>query len=146
QLRIDTLRHRSLIKLSNGEIRRARIARALLSGPEWLILDEPFMGLDRAGQGEVAAILGELIRQRKRVLLITRADSIPEWVTHVLELDRLTVHWQGRRDEFLARLPPEAEEFALRRVNVRYGDPPILRDVSWTVRTGERWAVLGPNG
>src|SRR5439155_10864494 len=24
--------------------------------------------------------------------------------------------------------------------------PPVLHDVSWTVRTGERWAVLGPNG
>ena len=162
QLRIDRLRHLSFLKLSNGEIRRARIARALLSRPEWLILEEPFMGLDEAGRGEVAAILHELIRQRTWVLLITRADCIPEWVTHVLELDRLTVHWQGRRAEFLARLPhedgesnpaparvlPSAAEpiMEMRGVNVRYGDRPILRDVSWTVQRGERWAVLGPNG
>lgn len=162
QLRIDTLRHRSLIKLSNGEMRRARIARALVARPEWLILDEPFMGLDRSGREEVATILGDLIRQRTRVLLITRAESVPEWVTHVLELDRLTVHWQGRRADFLARLPSEAEEFIpagspvlsstaepileMRAVNVHYGPSAILRDVSWTVRAGERWAVLGPNG
>jgi molybdate transport system ATP-binding protein len=162
QMGIDTLRPLSLIKLSNGQIRRARIARALLSKPEWLILDEPFMGLDRAGRDEVESILGGLVRQGTRLLLITRADSIPEWVTHVLELDRLTVHWQGRRAEFVARLPREIEQWLpvpsavqsstaepiieMHHVNVRYGDLPILRDVSWTVRTGERWAVLGPNG
>jgi molybdate transport system ATP-binding protein len=162
QLGIEPLRHLSLIKLSNGEMRRARIARALLSRPEWLILDEPFMGLDTVGRDEVATILGQLIQQGTRVLLITRAESIPDWVTHVLELDRLTVHWQGRRSEFVARDRQETTEFVptpapvvsssaepvieMRSVNVRYGDRPILRDVSWTVRTGERWAMLGPNG
>jgi molybdate transport system ATP-binding protein len=34
----------------------------------------------------------------------------------------------------------------LRNVNVAYNGRPILRDVSWAVRAGERWAVLGPNG
>ena len=31
-------------------------------------------------------------------------------------------------------------------MNVAYNGRPILRDVSWAVRAGERWAVLGPNG
>src|SRR5579871_829219 len=162
QLRIEPLRRLSLIKLSNGELRRARIARALLAKPEWLILDEPFLGLDKTGRGEVATLLGELIQQRTRVLLITRADRVPEWVTHVLELDELTVRWQGQRAEYLSRLPPEDGDpvlapspvsspmaepiIELRGGNVRYGDRLILRDVSWTVHRGERWAVLGPNG
>jgi molybdate transport system ATP-binding protein len=34
----------------------------------------------------------------------------------------------------------------LRNVNVSYGGRPILQDINWTVRAGERWAVLGPNG
>jgi molybdate transport system ATP-binding protein len=161
QLGVERLRQRSLIQLSNGEIRRARIARALLSSPEYLILDEPFMGLDGAGRSDLSKFLGELIGQGTRVLLITRADNIPEWVTHVLELDRLTAHWQGERAAFRARTAPKAEEFApsrpvesstaapiieMRGITVRYGAPPILRDVSWTVRAGERWALLGPNG
>src|SRR5205823_5721914 len=89
-------------KLSNGQTRRARIARALLSRPELLILDEPFMGLDSAGRDEVAALLGGLGRQGRRVLLITRPEAVPGWVTHVLELDHLAVRWQGRRADFLA--------------------------------------------
>jgi molybdate transport system ATP-binding protein len=34
----------------------------------------------------------------------------------------------------------------LRNVTVSHGGRTILRDVNWTVRAGERWAVLGPNG
>jgi molybdate transport system ATP-binding protein len=162
QWELDTLRPLSLIKLSHGEMRRARIARALLARPEWLILDEPFMGLDTAARAKITAILAQMIQQRARVLLLTSSQTIPEWVTHVLELDRLAVRWQGRRADFCARLPQEAAEppraparvlaspnrpiIELRGVNVRYGDRLILHDVSWTVRTGERWALLGPNG
>jgi molybdate transport system ATP-binding protein len=31
-------------------------------------------------------------------------------------------------------------------VSIQYGGSQILRDIHWTVRTGERWALLGPNG
>src|SRR5206468_5713419 len=34
----------------------------------------------------------------------------------------------------------------LRGVNVAYDGRAILRDITWTVRAGERWAVHGPNG
>ncbi|MBI4763751.1 MAG: ATP-binding cassette domain-containing protein [Deltaproteobacteria bacterium] len=34
----------------------------------------------------------------------------------------------------------------LRKVTVRYEDRVILRDINWTVRAGESWALLGPNG
>jgi molybdate transport system ATP-binding protein len=35
---------------------------------------------------------------------------------------------------------------SLRNVSVAYGGRPVLRNVSWHVAAGERWAVLGPNG
>ncbi len=164
----------SFLKLSNGQVRRARIARALLAKPELLILDEPFLGLDAAGRNHLMDLLGEQIRQGLRVLLIARPDTLPVWVTHVLELDRLRVAWQGPRTEFGVRSSefgvekemaelrtpnselrtpnselrtPEGEPIIeLRNVNVAYGDRPILHNITWTVRAGERWAVLGPNG
>jgi molybdate transport system ATP-binding protein len=151
----------SFLKLSNGQVRRARIARALLARPELLILDDPFLGLDFAGRGDLTDLLGNLIRRGTRLLLITRPEAVPPWATHVLELDNRTVRWQGLRSEFVTQQLPEppwtpaaspvgssaAEPvIELRRVNVAYGDRIILQDVSWTVRAGERWAVLGPNG
>jgi molybdate transport system ATP-binding protein len=161
QLGIDGLLHLSLIKLSNGQIRRARIARALLSQPEWLILDEPFMGLDAAGRGEVAELLGTLVDQGTRLLLIVHPEEIPGWVTHIVELERQAICWQGRRTEYRQNdlpvttrsLPPPnlasltADPIIeMHDVNVQYDAKPVLQDISWTVRTGERWALLGPNG
>jgi len=50
-----------------------------------------------------------------------------------------------------ALVPPAQKRAApelvqLRNVSVRYGDTVILRDINWTVRAGESWALLGPNG
>src|SRR5262249_51943722 len=85
---------------------------------------------------------------------------IPTWVTHVLELDSLHIRWQGRREEYRcldeedrspesniasSPLPTGQPVIELQNVSVVYGDRAILRDVTWTVRSGERWAVLGPN-
>jgi molybdate transport system ATP-binding protein len=110
QLGLGELLGLSLIKLSNGQTRRARIARALLSKPELLILDEPFMGLDTSGREDVIAIVGELICEGTRVLLITQSPGIPEWVTHVLELDRLTARWHGPHLQWRVR----SEEWGVR--------------------------------
>jgi len=163
QLGVEACLPLSLLKLSNGEVRRARIARALLARPEWLILDEPFTGVDAAGRAELAALLGALVRQGRRLLLLTRPENVPPWVTHVLELDRLAVRRQGPAPSCRTGFQPvppagqvgnlsykKAEPgpavVEMRHVNVRYGDRRVLSDVSWTVRAGERWALLGPNG
>ncbi|MCE9531986.1 MAG: ATP-binding cassette domain-containing protein [Planctomycetes bacterium] len=155
-LGLNVPRDLSLIKLSNGQTRRARIARALLGHPEMLILDEPFMGLDVAGRAEVAAALADLLRHGTRLLLNTAPESIPDWVTHVIDLDN---RWQGKRADFVGQVSrPVSPNLVVKsvasskpiiemsHVNVGYGDRPILRDVNWCVREGERWALLGPNG
>lgn len=150
QLGIDDLLSLSLIKLSNGQMRRARIARALLARPRMLILDEPFIGLDAAGRDEVSAILGELARRDVPIVLITQPDAVPPWVTHTLELEGprreapppLSAKVASRVDH----TPASEPVIEMRNVSVAYGQSIVLRDVSWTVRAGERWAVLGPNG
>lgn len=146
----------SLIKLSNGQMRRARIARALLSHPELLILDDPFLGLDVAGRAEVTDILGGLVQQGQRLLLIARPDAVPGWVTNVLQLGT-EIHeprpsneprplGSGVADRSLTVAARNTPIIELCNVTVAYGDRIALRDVSWQVRPGERWALLGPNG
>lgn len=156
-LGIDALRHRSLIQLSNGQMRRARIARALLSRPELLILDEPFLGLDPEGRTQLARILGELVQRGERLLLLTSQERLPDWVHRVLTLvgpptaadSSAAVGWLNRIDGAIphALADPNAEPVVeLRGVEVAYGSSHILTNVDWRVRRGERWAILGPNG
>ena len=163
QLKLTELLPVSFIALSTGEMRRARIARALLTKPELLILDDPFLGLDVTGRGEVSDMLGEIARIGSRLMLIARADAVPEWVTHVLEVTdsgrvARSASAKGVAAESSPRLSPShpcqvgnahptgPPIIELRGVTVNYGPRTALRDLSWTVRAGERWAVVGPNG
>jgi molybdate transport system ATP-binding protein len=159
RLGIAHLRGLSFIKLSNGQTRRARIARALLGHPELLILDEPFVGLDADGRGEVADMLRQLVAEGTRLILITGSQTIPAWATHVLSLDDGRVTYAGPAADYRPIVETSASTaqassganpaepiVVLRNVNVTHGGTQILRDVSWTVRAGERWALLGPNG
>jgi molybdate transport system ATP-binding protein len=169
-LGLEALRPLSLIKLSNGQMRRARIAKALLSQPELLILDDPFLGLDAAGRDDVLRILGDLVRRGQQLILIARVDKVPEWVTNVKPLPLPSPKRRGaitsasaprdrmplttcdrpsplRGGEGEGLNPRTAESVIdLRNVSVRYGERIILDDISWTVHRGERWALLGPNG
>lgn len=164
RLGLTELRERSLIQLSSGQMRRARIAQALLARPELLILDEPFLGLDVAGRVEADNFLRELRDSGLQLLLVTGAEKLPEWITHVVAMDKLSIRWQGTRHDFEVRysgacamptaLRGDAASgadtlvpvIAMKDVQVRYGQQWILRDINWTVHAGARWAVLGPNG
>ncbi|KAF4126693.1 ABC-type branched-chain amino acid transport system, ATPase component [Geosmithia morbida] len=74
--------------LSNGQGRRARIARALLRRPEVLLLDEPFMGLDPPTVARLSPLLRSLAeRSGPRLVLAARPqDPLPDWITHLIYL------------------------------------------------------------
>ena len=160
-LGIAPLLRRDLLALSTGERRKVLIARALLEDPKLLILDDPFAGLDVESRQHFRDVLDRLVASGGlHVLLITtRPEELPRCITHVLEVDRCRVIRQGPRKivrsapprdatQMIAPPLPSAGEILIeiRRATVRYGRVTILRDVSWNVRRGESWAVLGPNG
>lgn len=60
RLRIDSLRHQSVHRLSGGEWQRVLMARALLIQPHLLILDEPVQGVDVQGQLELYQLIPQL--------------------------------------------------------------------------------------
>ncbi len=66
---------RAMERLSGGQVQRVCIARALVAGPEILILDEPTVGIDEAGQQQFIALLQSL-RERFGLTVILVSHDI----------------------------------------------------------------------
>jgi molybdate transport system ATP-binding protein len=100
------------------------------------------------------------------VLVLRPQDEFPSWATDVIELGNMTIQWKGNPSEYQKRRIKQLESVKpadkasaktvdtsnndpiveMKNVKVTYSGNPILRDITWTVRKGERWALLGPNG
>jgi molybdate transport system ATP-binding protein len=167
QMGIDRIADRHLMQLSNGERKRTQLAAALLQKPDILILDQPFVGLDAPAREMLGQLLVQLKDKGTRLVLICSPEHIPPRIDRVLELRNGEIGCFVERhkysppvdpgpnnrsfnDELIARLPQNQEEFEfavkMRSVNVTLNNRPILKGIDWTVRKGERWALLGHNG
>ncbi|PUZ27708.1 molybdate transport system ATP-binding protein [Chitinophaga costaii] len=171
-LRIPSLLHKELIKLSNGETRRTMIAYALLQKPRLLMLDNPFIGLDVQARKDFQEMINHIIGLGTTVFLVTSPQEIPDMITHVLTLDDGKVAGTYTRSEYLAMPHPTNNSAALpsfdkdlvlqltahaprehfhtivdmKDVHVTYGEAQILQNINWTILPNDKWALLGPNG
>src|SRR5687767_6063834 len=102
QLRIDALADRTFGTLSEGERKRVQIARALMTDPELLLLDEPAAGLDLGGREDLLRRLTELADDPDApalVLVTHHVEEIPPGFTHALLMRDGAVVAQGLLDD-----------------------------------------------
>lgn len=73
--------------LSGGEAQRVAIARALAVDPPLLLMDEPTASLDPERRAELGALLRELQRQNRTLLIATHdEDFAHDWATRVVQM------------------------------------------------------------
>ena len=129
EMGLGALLDRHLVSLSNGETRRALLARALLAAPRLLLFDAPYVGLDAASRRILADAVDRTVAAGSSAVMLAtvRREELPRGLTHILELDA-----EGRvvRQGPVAR--PHGRTVARSdRQTVRPPDHPTTRPTQW---------------
>lgn len=169
--RIEEMLQKPIILLSSGELRKFQLTKTLLSGPRVLIMDNPFIGLDAGTRDLLKSLLAELIKVigLQVILVLSKSDDIPDFITHVITVENMICGEKLPRSEYQGVCVPEkmlsdekiqaildmpykdnlykaANVVKLNKVSICYGERTILRELDWTVKCGEKWALSGENG
>ena len=109
------------------------------------------------------------------ILVLSKTDDIPEFITHVIPVEHLDIRPKATRTEYIAQRPrlparvleedkaariltlpekgnrlatadTEGRMLRFNHVSIRYGQRTILKDLDWTVKQNEKWALSGENG
>lgn len=98
---MEKFSNRNIGELSGGQQQRVFIARALVSEPDLLILDEPTVGVDAGNVSSFYQMLANLNKERGITLLLVTHDigTISDKVSHVACLNK-HLHFHGETKEF----------------------------------------------
>jgi len=172
---LERLLSRSVLGLSQGQLTRVLLARALVNDPVALILDEAADGLDARSRAKFQDVLAGLAENGPSILFAShRAGELPGFIPNALYLRGGRIDAAGAVKDVLAafaagletlghtpepgalesagptridRAPRDAKYLVrLSGVDVVVDEVPVLRGITWTVRPDENWAVIGENG
>ena len=156
---IEHLLDKPLLQLSNGENKRLQIVKALGQKPDWLLLDNPYLGLDVSGRAILSAGLSELSQRGIRfILFLSGGGELPGFVNKFYHLPKQAskaaisprlkawIRKESNASEKSRDSQEGNEIVCLKEVTIRYGSKTILEHFSWTIQRGERWVLRGPNG
>jgi len=90
---VSHLSKRNIQNLSGGEKQKVFLARALVTNPQILVLDEPLSALDEPSQKEVRTLLSQINKEGTTIVMVSHdLNLIVENVTQVLCIDRTLHH------------------------------------------------------
>ena len=162
---LDDLLDKYIILLSSGELRKYKLASSLFTKPKVLIMENPFIGLDKETRDQLKELMTMLAKEQglQIILVLAKTDEIPEFITHIVEVKEMKVMPKvTHRGQSLCHSVANAhcsqkgqspyassqsnEVIRFNKVSIRYGSRTILKDLDWTVMQGEHWSLSGQNG
>ena len=169
QVGADNLAARPAASLSNGELRRVWLARAVMARPAAVFLDEHLEGVDAESLPLMSAMLTALRGDGVAVVLAGHRDELAGLTTLDGELymdtAQLTITQfttsstpptaprSGAapaqpqiRSTHASQSPPQAPLFTARAASVFVNGVLVLHDLDWTVGSADHWLVSGANG
>jgi ABC-type Fe3+/spermidine/putrescine transport system ATPase subunit len=104
---IETLKDRRPGTLSGGEQQRVALARSLALSPRFLILDEPFAGLDGPTKCRLLAEVLQIVREKSTTLIVVTHDPFEAvaLAEHAVVLDGGRANDAGRIGDLMAQSP-----------------------------------------
>jgi molybdate transport system ATP-binding protein len=147
-----------------------------MENPEWVYFNDLFGGLDPEYRRHLAASVVELCRRPglKVAVRLAREDELLPEIPAFVYANKTFTQYAGElpsevakpkftkaelKDYEIVELRGATQDprlrgddnngkilFDLKNVNVQFGDTTVLKNLNWTVRKGEHWAVMGENG
>ena len=99
---LEPLLDKYIILLSSGELRKYKLASSLFTNPRVLIMENPFIGLDKETREQLKELLGMLAKEQglQIVLVLAKTDEIPDFITHIVEVRDMKVMQKVAHSEY----------------------------------------------
>jgi len=167
---LEHIKDRGLKYLSTGELVKLLIIKELERSPDYLILDEPYDGLDIESQDLLYNLIEDLILSKTTIILIlNREKDIHPLISNISFIHDNRVILTGSRDSILSsdafnrirhfsgNIPeqlPGLEKrdksietlIDMRSVSISFSETKVLKDITWKVKSREHFKIVGPNG
>ena len=168
QINIHTLADQYYDQMSEGELRKVLIARALVCQPKILILDEFCNGLDLHSRHKLLSFINRMARLGTQIIMSAhRKSEVISSITNIAILENGCITQQGTSIEMnktnfylkdnrrikkttTVSAPLNKGKSGLHvhihKADIYYKKIKILRKINWEIKPGQNWLVTGPNG
>lgn len=158
------LRHavnRQLHELSSGEHKKLQLIKAFWRRLPLMIFDQPYSGLDRETRKILNQTIQKLQAEGVTFILLNNEKEFPETVNHFAFLKEGKILETKPGDALYLkeiRQPKPLPYFLkpinssdevlinMKNISVAYDDHLVLKNINWTVKSGEQWLLKGHNG
>ncbi|WP_158974111.1 ATP-binding cassette domain-containing protein [Cellulophaga sp. L1A9] len=151
----------TLKSMSSGEQRKIVSNYLLASEADFLILDNPFDNLDHESVAELKTTIEKNVSNKVFIIILSRKTDALEFIK---------IRYQFSNDGSLQRIEEENERdlenpftkdipkplkkidyegevlISLKNINVQFDENPILKSITWEIKKGSFWQLIGKNG